>query len=466
MLFRSGLASGTYNFTVSNSTLCTSPASANAVVNAQPVTPSVTNQAITTMTGVIFLVNPTGVPSGTTYSWPAPTYTNGVTGGSSATNQTSISQTLTLATGTGTATYVVTPTSGACVGATFTVTVTVNTVCTPVSIGSQPSNNSICAVSGNTNLTVSANGTTPFVYQWQYHNGSTWGNVTNGTPAGATYTNPATSALSIAGITAAGAYQYRCYITNCSGNNNATSNPVTLTVLPLPTKPTVGNIVQTNCTHSTASVVFDSLPATGNWIINPGNYTGFGSSTTLYGIPSGSYNFKVTNSVGCTSDTTASVVINPQPVTPPAPTVTSTNNILHSDATTGNQWYNSNGIILGATGQTFAPVTNSGYYDIVTINGCSSVPSNIIQTNVGIESIENMKFLQVYPNPVSNTLTLELKGNNQNIHFEVLNSLGQVILKNQMLEKLTISTSDFVKGIYLLKIENGGTFEFRKIIKE
>ena len=35
-----------------------------------------------------------------------------------------------------------------------------------------------------------------------------------------------------AGITAAGSYQYRSYITNCSGANNATSNVATLTVNP------------------------------------------------------------------------------------------------------------------------------------------------------------------------------------------------------------------------------------------
>ena len=36
----SGLAAGTYNYTVTNASGCTSPASANVVINAQPTTPT------------------------------------------------------------------------------------------------------------------------------------------------------------------------------------------------------------------------------------------------------------------------------------------------------------------------------------------------------------------------------------------------------------------------------------------
>ena len=60
------------------------------------------------------------------------------------------------------------------------------------------------------------------------------GSVANGTPAGAIYSNANTATLGVTGITAAGSYQYRSYITNCGGGNNATSNAATLTVNPTP----------------------------------------------------------------------------------------------------------------------------------------------------------------------------------------------------------------------------------------
>lgn len=105
----------------------------NSVSNCQSVTvtvnpvPVVNNTTTSSCSGSPFTVSPTSVPSGTTYSWTAPTYTGSVTEGHSNKNQTVISDSLTL-TGTtpGTAAYTVTPTSGNCAGNTFTINITVN----------------------------------------------------------------------------------------------------------------------------------------------------------------------------------------------------------------------------------------------------------------------------------------------------------------------------------------------------
>ncbi len=70
------------------------------------------------------------VPGGTLYTWAAAVIApaGSISGGSAqGTGQASISQTLTNTTNaSATATYTVTPVSGACTGATFTITVTVN----------------------------------------------------------------------------------------------------------------------------------------------------------------------------------------------------------------------------------------------------------------------------------------------------------------------------------------------------
>lgn len=102
-----------------------------------------TGNAITaTITGTI--------PAGTTYSWPLPLVTGGVTGGTSASGATTLADVLTNTTSTSqTATYSVTPLSGSCAGSTFTVTVNVNpkptiaaassTVCSGASFTANPS---------------------------------------------------------------------------------------------------------------------------------------------------------------------------------------------------------------------------------------------------------------------------------------------------------------------------------------
>ena len=193
------LTPATYPVTARSVAGCTS-AITNVTINAQPPTPSVSGQTATISSGATFTVTPTGVPVGTTYTWSAPTYTGGVTGGSAqATPQANISGILTIPSGTGTATYTVTPTSGACVGSTFTVIVTVNSTCVGVTVGTQPANSAVCSL-GSSSFTVVAAGTGPFTYQWQYFNGATWANVVNGTPAGSVYTTPTTATLGVSGI--------------------------------------------------------------------------------------------------------------------------------------------------------------------------------------------------------------------------------------------------------------------------
>ncbi len=152
---------------------------------------------------------------------------------------------------------------------------------------------------------------------------------------------------------------------------------------------------------------------------------------------------------------------------PPTPTIHLTGNVLSSDATSGNQWHNENGSISGATNQDYSVLTTGDYYDIVTLSGCSSNPSNTINVLItNIENIDQDKSIKIYPNPISNELTIERTGNHEKMNFEIINTLGQVVFKGNMTEKTTIETTNFTSGIYIIKFESGLTFEFRKIIKE
>ena len=303
-----GAGNHTLTYTYTDGNGCINSATNTIAVNDLPV---IADKTTSIVSGGTFNVTPGDAPVGTTYTWTAPTYTGGVAGGSAqAVPQLNISGTLTVPSGSGTAIYSVTPVSGACTGAPFTLTVTVTSTCTAVGITTQPSGSSMCVTSGSASFTVVPSGTAPFTYQWQYNNG-TWVDVADGTPAGATYTNATTATLDVAGITAAANYQYRVIITNCSGGNTITSNAATLAVNALPTV-TFNGALATQCITSTTYALTGGAPAGGAYS-GPG-VTGTNFNASVAGAGNHTLTYTYTDGNGCINSATNTIAVIDLPV--------------------------------------------------------------------------------------------------------------------------------------------------------
>lgn len=120
----------TYTVTPITGSCVGSPFTLTVTVNPEPALTAISTAVCSNQTFSVTPSNGTNglVPAGTTYSWSAPTVPAGVTGGIAGSGS-SITGTLTNSTNTPqTATYTVTPTSGSCVGNTFTVSVAVNPI--------------------------------------------------------------------------------------------------------------------------------------------------------------------------------------------------------------------------------------------------------------------------------------------------------------------------------------------------
>jgi len=83
----------------------------------------------------------------------------------------------------------------------------------------------------------------------------------------------------------------------------------------------------------------------------------------------------------------------------------------------------------------------------------------------GISSLQPQA-ISIYPNPVLDELHIEVVGNNEQIKFEVLNSMGQVVSSGNLIERTTLQTSNLSTGVYLIKLGNNKVFELKKIVKE
>ena len=302
-----GLAPGSsYTFTVTNVDGCTSSGStATGTINAAPTAPSVpivgtiTQPTCATPTGSVAL---SGLPA--SGSWT-------VTG--------SPSGSLTSSGTTGTVT-------GLTAGASYTFTVTnadgcTSTASTSANINTVPGAPSAPVIGTITQPTCTV--ATGSIALSGLPASGTW--TITGSPSGsATGTGTTTT---ISGLSAGTSYTFT--VTNNLGCTSSASASGVLNAQPsTPSAPVLGTVTQPDCTTPTGSVALSGLPASGTWTVTgspSGSLTSTGTTGTVTGLaPGSSYTFTVTNVDGCTSTTSAAVVINSLPAGPSAPTGTVT----------------------------------------------------------------------------------------------------------------------------------------------
>jgi Bacterial Ig domain/Secretion system C-terminal sorting domain len=362
-----GIPAGTYTFTVTNAVPETSPASTSVVINAQPATPTAPSVGIITQptcavaTGSVVL---NSLPA--TGTWTLTRSPGAVT-----------------STGTGTSTTITGLASG-----TYTYTVTnaagcISIVSESVVINAPPTAPTGPSVGTITQPTCAA--PTGSVMLNGLPASGTW--TLTRSPGAVTSTGTGTSTTA-SGLTAGTTYTFT--VANAAGCTSvASANVVINAISGAPTAPSVGTITQPTCAVATGSVVLNGLPA-GTWTINPGNISGSMTSTTISSLAAGTYNYTVTNSIGCVSPASANVVINAQPaatapvvgaITQPTCAV-ATGSVVLSGLPAGS-WTINPGAISGSTPSTTIASLAAGTYSYTVTNaaGCTSPASGNVVIN-------------------------------------------------------------------------------------
>ena len=159
---------------------------------------------------------------------------------------------------------------------------------------------------------------------------------------------------------------------------------------------------------------------------------------------------------------------------PGTPAATNNGDHITSSAALGNQWYNSQGAIAGATGQTYVPTHTDAYYTIVTNeSGCQSEASNQVYFGfTGVNPSLTNQVSQLYPNPFTGILYVNyILVKPSAVRIVLYDALGnEVREKNEgTLAAGTYKTSfngtALASGIYYCKFFCGNTVEVTKVIR-
>lgn len=296
-------------------------------------------------------------------------------------------------------------------------------------------------------------------------------------PAGATIAtgaNTNTITVNFGGTTPSG--NITVYGNNACGNGTV-SPPFAVTVNPLPDP--AGPITGPASLCQGATGEGYTVPAINNatgytWTVPAGVNIMSGANTNSITVDFGptavSGNITVLGTNTCGNGTVSpnfAVTVNP---IPPTPVVTNTGTTLHSSAATGNQWYDLSGMITGATGQTYVVTASGEYWDVVTLNGCSSDTSNhIIFPVVGVNKYSS-PVISLYPVPNDGRFTVSITtASEESFSIRVYNNLGVKIHEesnvnvNGSLNKV-IDLRPVANGVYTVIFENNLSQVVKKIV--
>ncbi len=158
---------------------------------------------------------------------------------------------------------------------------------------------------------------------------------------------------------------------------------------------------------------------------------------------------------------------------PATPAITNQGTYLMSSSSTGNQWYNSQGMIEGENGQNFTPTHTDAYYVIVTNTaGCPSLPSNELYFGfTGIQPSVANQGLKAYPNPFGSLLSIEYSvTETSDVRIAMFNAIGDEItsiaegVKTPGIYKLKIETTNLSNGVYYIKRFSGNDIQVLKVV--
>lgn len=140
---------------------------------------------------------------------------------------------------------------------------------------------------------------------------------------------------------------------------------------------------------------------------------------------------------------------------------------LTSGSASGNQWFKDGVAIDGAVNPTFTASAIGSYSLTVSVDNCQSVPSDG-QTFVITAVEEKDLSVGVYPNPAEDKLIVDITSMQSKgpVSLTIYDLLGRVVYRALGKGKVSVITTTFPSGQYVLKIQNSNSTVTKRITKK
>lgn len=132
------------------------------------------------------------------------------------------------------------------------------------------------------------------------------------------------------------------------------------------------------------------------------------------------------------------------------------------------QWLRNGQPITGATSATFNTQGRSDCYAVVVSNACGADTSVGCITSLA-KNFSGASTTKVYPNPVSDQLTIQLPQGVSSTTYQITDMAGKVVVRKQvnvMESEVQLSVAGLERGIYLLQVNNAAEQATFRIVKE
>jgi len=261
------------------------------------------------------------------------------------------------------------------------------------------------------------------------------------------------------------------YVLSVNDGFTTTNGTANLSVHPLPTATISGG--DTLCGSGSATILTVDLTGTPPW-----NFTYTYGNTSVYvfnqyetpylitTMEPGVYTISYIEDAFCTGVAYGSAQVSLFPI-PPTPEITVSGTLLTSSASSGNQWYLDDEPIPGATDQTYQVVVSGIYHVVVTLNGCSSEPSEPVDITVGIGE-NHPASLSIRPNPTRDRIHIQIAPSiTGKLKATLHSTTGSIIHEFDISgneHSFTLDTSSLPRGIYLLTIRGDNFIINKKLI--